>query len=150
MMDSRALPELQELLPHRGPMLLLDRVVSYQDDIITCAKTVDENSSFCEPGVGVPTWVAIEYLAQSAAVLGGIRAWQNQRRAPQGMLLGSRKLESQWRAFPVGSELQIQCQQTFADPSGMTAYRGDIIVADECIVTATFNIYLQLEGSEQT
>ena len=149
-MNTRDLPPLESLLPHRGPMLLLDRVIDAENATVVCETVVREDSSFCEPGTGVPAWVAIEYLAQTAAVLGGIQAWREQRKAPQGMLLGSRQLQSEWAAFPVGSVLRTHCEQAFADPGGMTAYQGGIEVDGRQIVSATFNIFLDLNAAESS
>ena len=64
--------QLDELIPHRPPMVLLDAVESFDPDALslTARVTITPESLFCEPE-GVPNWVAIEYMAQTAAALVG-------------------------------------------------------------------------------
>jgi predicted hotdog family 3-hydroxylacyl-ACP dehydratase len=64
-----------ELVPHKGKMLLLDRVQNYslEDVNITTEIDISRNSLFYEDDLGgIPAWVAFEYMAQSISALSGI------------------------------------------------------------------------------
>ena len=67
--DSR----LFDLIPHRPPMLLLNNVVSVNATSATSLVKVDETVSFYEPGKGVPAWIGLEYMGQTAALIAGFQ-----------------------------------------------------------------------------
>ena len=89
---------LEELLPHRPPMVLIDEVESFDaaSKRLTVRVTITPEQIFFFKGLdGVPNWVAIEYMAQASAALAG--CW-DKHVAPDlparpGLLLGTRKLE---------------------------------------------------------
>ena len=62
---------ITELLPHDPPMVLIDRVVSYQNDFVHCQVTIHQDSPFCKNG-SVPSYIGIEYMAQAAAAWNGL------------------------------------------------------------------------------
>ena len=71
MLDIR---EIMKLLPHRYPMLLVDRVLEYEiEKRIVCTKSVTTNEPFFQghfPGNPVmPGVLIVEGMAQAAAVL---------------------------------------------------------------------------------
>ena len=69
-MDVR---EIQSILPHRYPFLLVDRVIEVSDDKIVAVKNVSMNEPFFQghfPGHPVmPGVLIIEALAQAAGLL---------------------------------------------------------------------------------
>ena len=87
---------LEELLPHRPPMVLIDAVESFDAEArrLVARVTIGENQLFFD-GKGVPNWVAIEYMAQTAAALVGYydRHVAPGQPARPGLLLGTRKLD---------------------------------------------------------
>ena len=64
-------PPLDSVLPQTGAMRLLSRIVSHARDGDTVC-TVDPSGSelFREPNGSVPSWVALEYMAQCVAAHG--------------------------------------------------------------------------------
>jgi len=67
--------EIQSLIPHRGPMLLVDEIVSRADDAIVCRKTFRDDEFFFDghfPGDPiVPGVIQCECCLQAGALLLG-------------------------------------------------------------------------------
>lgn len=72
-MSVITIKEIKELLPHRYPFLLVDRVLEYSDDRIVSIKNVTVNEEFFNghfPGRPLmPGVLQVEALAQSACLL---------------------------------------------------------------------------------
>jgi predicted hotdog family 3-hydroxylacyl-ACP dehydratase len=68
--------EVQNVIPHRGKMLLLSKVNSYDyREMHICAEYhVTSDCIFFDPAIGgVPSWAGFEFIAQAISVLSGIR-----------------------------------------------------------------------------
>ena len=64
---------IEELLIHRPPMLLLDKVVGYNEAEVVASVIITESSLLLTPE-GVPGHVAIEYMAQACGAYAGAMA----------------------------------------------------------------------------
>ena len=80
---------VEELVPHRGPMCLLDDIVDYGEDWLRATVTPRPGATFAAAD-GVPAWVGIEYMAQAASAFGGIEQVQRGERPSIGLLIGAR------------------------------------------------------------
>jgi predicted hotdog family 3-hydroxylacyl-ACP dehydratase len=123
-----------EFLLHEPPMVLLDRVVEVDRDGAVCTCLTGTNSLFCLSGRGVPTWVAIEFMAQCIAVSAGARARLDSRPIPLGLLLGTRQMELHTDRFRPDIEYRVESRLNFKDDSGMAAHDcrlrdGETVVA---------------------
>lgn len=112
---------VEELLPHGPTMRLLDRLVSYDADTVTCEVTIRPDSRFCAEG-GVPAWVGIEYMAQALCAYIGIQRLQEGRPVQVGLLLGTRAYDCALAAFPLGSRLEVSAELLFRNPDGVCAF----------------------------
>lgn len=72
-MTLNSSPEIEQAIPHRAPMLLIDRLVSLDDSTIHCEKTFRADEFFVQghyPGFPiVPGVILCESVAQAGAVL---------------------------------------------------------------------------------
>lgn len=107
-------PPLIELVPHRPPMLLIDRVLSYSSEVATCEVQIRADSLFVEDGQ-VPAVIGLEYMAQSVAAAAGLTALVEGKPARVGLLLGSRELLFQTDGFEVGERLVIEVRRTWGE-----------------------------------
>lgn len=67
---------LAELLPHAGDMILIDQVLSFDEEQVHTRTTVKPGGLFNRPDGSLPAWVGIELMAQSVAAYAGCRARQ--------------------------------------------------------------------------
>lgn len=111
---------LDELLPHRPPMVFLDGIASFEPDAkrLTARVTITPEQIFFFKGVGgVPNWAAIEYMAQASAALAG--CWDKtvapSERARPGLLLGTRKLTLKTDVFAAGKTYVVTAENAFSD-----------------------------------
>jgi predicted hotdog family 3-hydroxylacyl-ACP dehydratase len=104
-------PRIYELIPHREPMLLIDRVVELGENFSVAEITISETSSFFESGKGVPAWIGVEYMGQTAALIAGYQLQQGTVTPHLGLLLGTRKYQAYVPWFQQGDILQIRCSE---------------------------------------
>lgn len=107
MKDSR----IYDLIPHREPMLLIDRIIDLGDNFSKTEITITAESSFFEEGKGVPAWIGIEYMGQTAALIAGYQLQQGKVTPHLGLLLGTRKYQTNTAWFAEGEQLQITCTE---------------------------------------
>jgi 3-oxoacyl-[acyl-carrier-protein] synthase-1 len=138
--DEAALPPVADVLPHSGPMVLLDRLVSVGSDDLCAEVTIRPDSMFCD-GAAVGAWVGIEYMAQAIAAHAG---WLARRRGDPvkvGFLLGSRKYEAGVPAFAVGSVLRVHAHRALQGDNGLGAFECRIDADDRTVATATVTVF---------
>lgn len=131
---------LEELLAHRWPMLLLDRVIEAGDKHAVAEVTITPESAFYQPPFGVPAWVGIEYMAQSIGVLTGAQAQRKKDPTPMGYLLGTRKYNCTIPWFKNGDTLTVSCEEELFDSNGLGAYNCSI-TRDEIVSNCRLTVY---------
>jgi len=106
---------IERVLPHAAPMILIDRIVGWNDTALTAAVTVRADSMFLHPDKGIPAHVAIEWMAQSCGALTGIQALDAGDPVRIGFLLGTRQFSASVPWFPLGSTLLVTVRVNFRD-----------------------------------
>ena len=115
--------ELLSLLPHRSPMLLIDEVVSVSDTESRANLMIDSRSAFFVANSGVPAWIGIEYMGQTAALIAGFQLKAGIIAPHVGLLLGTRKYHSDIEWFTPSQRLQIRCQQAAAMQNTLATFQ---------------------------
>jgi len=90
---------IEALVPHRGTMCLLDRLVAWDEVRIECTATGHRDPAHPLRGrSGLMAGAAIEYAAQAAALHGGLRAQATGAPASPGYLASAREVRlDAWR-----------------------------------------------------
>ena len=130
---------IAELLPHAGDMILIDQILSFDDEQIHTRLTV-KPGLFSRPDGSLPAWVGIELMAQSVAAYAGCHARQKGNAVELGFLLGSRKFECNVEHFPAGTELTIHGIRSLEDDNGMGVFECHI-TAPGIHATARLNVF---------
>ena len=131
---------------HSKPMLLPDRVTSLQADSAVCEWCVQEDNVFLVPGLGVPAYIGIEYMAQCIAVHGGACERANGFPPPRGLLLGTRHYRSKVPYFVQGETYQVQCRQLAASLDGMASFDCRILKEHEVIAEGRISVLQKSHG----
>jgi predicted hotdog family 3-hydroxylacyl-ACP dehydratase len=82
--------ELLTLVPHKGSMFLLSRIVScdLQKHSLVCEYDITEEGLFYKEDLkGIPSWVGFELMAQSISALSGLRGRNDGRPPCYGFIL---------------------------------------------------------------
>ena len=114
-------PPIEELLPHRYGMLLVDRVVAWDAASVMVSASPSAEGWYAEAG-GMPSRIGIELMAQAIAAHVSIVAWSKGEPPKKGVLLGARSYRATQPYFAVGSELIVKATRAFSDDTGMGAY----------------------------
>jgi predicted hotdog family 3-hydroxylacyl-ACP dehydratase len=119
-------------------MVLLDRVLAFEESSLVAEVTIRSDSMFCESD-GVPGWVGLEYMAQAVAAHAGLQARQRGEPPAIGYLLGTRSYVCEAETFPVGKTLTVHVESLFVE-MGLGAFACRI-EADRLLAKATVNVY---------
>ena len=131
---------LAELLPHAGDMILIEQILSFDEEQIHTRLTVRPGGLFNRPDGSLPAWVGIELMAQSVAAYAGCHARQRGDPLALGFLLGTRKFECNVEHFPLGTELTVHGIRSLEDDNGMGVFECHIN-APGIHATARLNVY---------
>ncbi len=133
--------DLEVLLPHRSPMILLSRAVDYSDDFAQAVVEINAQSAFFDAALsGVPTWVGMEYMAQTIGIWAGHQQLSRNKAVQAGFLLGCRSYSCNSAVFPVGCTLQLSAKPVYTDESGLGAFDCEIR-SDNILATAQIKAF---------
>lgn len=112
-------PDLADIMPHKPPMILIDRVEACDLQALTLKASVwiTEDSLFFDSSLGgVPAWLGMEYMAQAVGALFGLwKREQNEDEQQLGFILGTRKYENFIPHFKNGGHYFIEVSEIFFD-----------------------------------
>lgn len=94
------------LMPHSAPMVLIDRLIDVGEDFVHTQIDIRTDIPFFEKGK-VPSYVGIEYMAQTIAVWSGFQSKKQGDMPKIGFLLGSRLLDLKVSHFFEGGTLDV-------------------------------------------
>lgn len=118
--------ELEELLPHRKPMLLLDEAINVAEKSAEATVTISSAAAFFVQSKGVPSWIGVEYMGQTAALIAG---WQLKNGITQphlGLLLGTRKYTASCAWFAPADRLRITADEVAVVGQGLATFYCEI------------------------
>ncbi|MGH6627203.1 MAG: beta-hydroxyacyl-ACP dehydratase [Burkholderiaceae bacterium] len=136
-----SLPPVEDLLPHRDSMLLLDCVTDFGGESTTAQYTPRAAAWYADAQGHMPAWIGIELMAQTVAAHVGLVKRQQGAAPKQGVLLGTRSYRSTIPSFAADQPLRIHVTMIFSDASGLGAYDCSIGRGDEPLATATLKVF---------
>lgn len=144
--EREARAQLESLIPHRSPMLLLDSALAVDDSRALAAVTITEQSPFYRPERrAVPAWVGLEYMAQTIALWSGEQLRRADKAIRIGFLLGTRKYAAEVAWFAAGTRLEVEITAVFLEPGGLSSFDCEIRAQSEAggavLATARVNAF---------
>jgi len=145
---------IENYVPHRGVMLLLERLLHADAEGAEAQVTVPRDGLFVQDA-GMPAWVGMEYMAQTVAAWAGWQALQAQRAVKLGFLLGTRKYQAACGHFAPGAVLLVRVRSELVGENGLGMFACEIVQGgpegdrgQECVLAqARISVYEPEDGS---
>ncbi len=130
----------ESLIPHRLPMRLVDRLLSFADGGGTVEAEVAAGHLFLDAGGYLDEVAMLEILAQAYAAVKGYSDLQRGGEVGQGFLVGIRRSHLQGRAR-LGDRLEVSIR-TVASIEGFAIAEGEVRRGDEVLATGTLKLWV--------
>jgi predicted hotdog family 3-hydroxylacyl-ACP dehydratase len=131
---------VEELIPHRARMCLLDTIEGYGEGWLRAAAIIRPANTFATDS-GVPGWVGIEFMAQAASAYGGIEQVQRGETPTIGVLIGARRYRCALDVFPHGMKLEVHARITLRDADDFVAYECTLASAGQHLADCVIKAY---------
>ncbi|MGH1439450.1 MAG: hypothetical protein ACRBBR_05000 [Cellvibrionaceae bacterium] len=138
--EERFNQEIFELLPHRQPMLLINDIVDINQSDSSAITYIDSEAPFFESDKGVPAYIGLEYMGQTAALIAGYQLKHGLVESHLGFLLGTRAYKSTVAYFKAGSVLLIECKEKAVVGDSLATFDCSIRYQDDDAILATANL----------
>lgn len=139
--DYTKLP-VEQLLPHAGNMVLIDRILSYdKGQAVSCVRVTPQSLFFDEELDGIHAAIGIEWMAQTIAAVAGITALQLGRSVQIGFLLGTRSYAPVKNIFVTGEEFTIRVRELYREDNGLGAFECSIHQGETLIAESKLNVF---------
>ena len=146
MNDTRTIDELlqqpiEAIIPHRGTMLLIDAVDTFDEETLVARATVHADAWYADAQGAMPAWIGIELMAQTIAAHVALLAMRGGGRARPGVLLGSRSYKALQPSFAGGAQLLVHATELLRSEEGHGAYECTIHDGDVCCAEAVIKVF---------
>jgi predicted hotdog family 3-hydroxylacyl-ACP dehydratase len=133
---------IEQVVPHSAPMILLNKLVSYDKNSAQCEVTISVHSPFYSETVkGVPSYIGCEYMAQTIAAFAGAWANDHGEAVNIGFLIGTRKYKTQQPLFKLNDVLRILVTKLYEEESGLSVFECSISSNEIVLCEAKINVF---------
>lgn len=135
-------PSIETLIPHRLPMLLVERIVGVLNEGLVCAGRIAETSPFVRRGVA-PIALGLELAVQTAALFEALGHHPSRERPRIGYLVSIRDARFRVPGLPAGRPLLAKIQAAGSAPP-LTMYSVEVTREEDGseLLAATLSTYL--------
>ncbi|GMO29728.1 MAG: hypothetical protein Ta2F_05160 [Termitinemataceae bacterium] len=104
--------ELYTLLPHKGEMFLLSRVIDYDKKTLVSEFDITKNCIFYDDELdGLPAWVSFELMAQGISAIAGIENRAKGLPVQLGFILSVTSMDLFASVLKCGSTARIEVEE---------------------------------------
>lgn len=136
--------EAERLVPHREPMLLIDRLVSCSGEGGTVEANVRADNPFIGPSGELEPLAAVELLAQAFAACKGYADLASRSGPGKGFLVGVRKVAT-YSAVRVGDVLSVSVAAK-GEFDGFAVVEGEVRRAGALVATGSLKLWVPRDG----
>ena len=131
-------PSIRELIPHDGPMVLLDEMLHCEPGRARCRMTIASGMRFVSDGA-VDTIVTLEYMGQAVAASCGYAAFRGGNDIRVGMIIGCRRMDIEVPKLQVGDELLVEVREVRAQEE-ISVYECEVWRGSESVASAQLTL----------
>jgi len=136
-----AFPPAGDLVKHKDDMLLIDRIVAAEGNMVRSETTIRTDSIFFQPGRGIPAYVGFEFMAQTISAYDGLQRRAKGKPPVIGFLLGCRKYDAA-RPFFVDGETVTTETHSLLGEEDMASFDCRIFDAKgDVLASALINVF---------
>jgi predicted hotdog family 3-hydroxylacyl-ACP dehydratase len=125
--------DIEALIPHRNRMRLIDHVVSVDETRAVTSSTPTESWPLFGEG-SVDVLVAIELVAQTAALFEGWKQQRSNRGGATGWLVGIKSADFHMPRIPVNETLLTEVRRSYG-LEGYAVFDGTVSTGTEILAT---------------
>jgi predicted hotdog family 3-hydroxylacyl-ACP dehydratase len=133
--------QIEDLIPHRGRMKLLDRIVELSPERATVLTSPKDDWPLAEAG-RIPALVLLEVVAQTAGLVCSLKVGLDGEEPPLGYLVGVRTGTFFRDVVEIGVELTCRAEISFT-MEGYAVLEGKVLLGEEVL----FSGEVQLVGA---
>lgn len=138
--------DIEALIPHRDRMRLIDEVLTFDGDVAVTSSVVSERWPLYRDGA-VDSLVAIELVAQTAAVLEGLKRRQSGRGGTKGWLVGIKEADFRLPCLPLSGLLVTEARRGCA-MEGYAVFDGIVRFGSEAAAVVSIQVFRPDESAE--
>ena len=131
---------IERLLPHRGAMRWVDRLLHSDPDSVAVETVLRADHPLAD-AQGVPAFAGIELMAQSIAVWAGCRALNRGEAIRPGFLLGSRRYTCERSHFDFDIPYRIEARCELFGDNGLGMFACRILDGMDVIASANVSVF---------
>ena len=140
-MSDAVFPAIEEILSHRGAMLLLDRITEAGAERLCAQAQPRADAWYADSNGNMPAYITIELMAQAIAAFVGFEHRRAGRPPKIGFLLGTRNFSCTVPAIAPGTVLDVVANLAYREPEGLGAFDCYIMVGGARVAEATIKVY---------
>ena len=110
-------PPIEELMPHRGPVVLLHAILHHDSESTDARVSIAKQKWLKRENGTVAASLAVEYMAQCVAAHEGLLALDDDRPPPTGFLVGVTGLCLEVAEFAADAKLRVRVRRVRGRPS---------------------------------
>jgi len=127
--SRRAFPPIEQLLPHRGNVVLLHRILRHDAESTDAGVSIAKQKWLKHEDGRVRVALVVEYMAQCVAAREGLLALAEGRPPPKGFLVGVTRLRLEVPEIEADAELLVRSRRVRGRPSlGALSHRCELFL----------------------
>lgn len=140
---DKLIPDIESMLPHRKPMLMISKLLDYDDQKLSAQAVIHEDNPLLESGM-LPGHAALELVAQASGLFLGLNL---SGEAKPGAIVSVRDMQVHTPWIACGESLMIETQFLGGSESA-AMFQGRVMHDQTLVLETTLTVSSFSEGAE--